>query len=66
MPRSVLKTMTYSLTHLSVAVCVAYLLSGDWRIALGIGLVEPAVQTLAYTVHERAWQQHGSAPLQPA
>ena len=49
------KTASYSLTHLTVAVAVAFALTQDWRIALGIGLIEPAVQTLAYALHERAW-----------
>lgn len=53
--RSVAKTVSYSLTHLVVAVSVAYALTGDWRIALGIGLVEPAIQTIAYAIHEKVW-----------
>ena len=53
--RAVAKTASYSLTHLVVAVSVAYALTQDWRIALGIGLIEPAVQTVAYAVHERVW-----------
>ena len=53
--REIAKTGTYSLTHLTVAVAVAYALTQDWRIALGIGLIEPAVQTVAYALHERAW-----------
>ena len=50
-----LKPLTYSLMHFAVAVCVAFALTGDWRIALGIGLVEPMVQTVAYILHEKAW-----------
>ena len=53
--RSVAKTASYSLTHLVVAVSVAYALTEDWRIAHGIGLIEPAIQTVAYAVHERVW-----------
>lgn len=53
--REIRKTASYSLTHLTVAVAVAYALTQDWRIALGIGLIEPAVQTMAYALHERAW-----------
>lgn len=60
MPRSLLKTLTYSLMHFTVAVAVAFALTGDWRIALGIGLIEPIVQTIAYTIHERAWERFGS------
>jgi uncharacterized membrane protein len=54
-PATVLKTATYGLTHLVVAMAVAFALTGSWRIALAIGLVEPFAQTLAYAVHERLW-----------
>ena len=52
---AVKKTATYSLTHLTVAVAVAYGLTQDWKTALGIGLIEPVFQTLAFAAHERAW-----------
>ncbi len=51
------KTVTYAVMHLVVAMAVAYALSGSWKVALGIGLIEPAVQTVAYTVHERFWRR---------
>lgn len=58
--RTLAKTTTYGLMHLSVAVTVAYVLTGDWRVALGIGIVEPMVQTVAYTLHERFWARRGT------
>lgn len=51
------KTMTYSLMHMVVAFLVAYAISLDWRVALGISLVEPAVQTVAYYFHEKLWSK---------
>ena len=57
MARHILKTMTYSLMHLSVAVTVAFALTHNWHAALAIGLIEPAVQTIAYTFHERVWER---------
>ncbi len=50
-----LKPVTYSLMHLLVAITLAYVLTRDWRIALGVGLIEPMVQTVAYMLHEKAW-----------
>lgn len=47
--------------HLSVAVTVAFVLTGDWRAALAIGLIEPFVQTFAYSFHEKAWEKTRSA-----
>lgn len=51
------KTTSYALMHFCVAVIVAYLLSGSWVLALSIGLIEPMVQTVAYSLHERGWQR---------
>ncbi|MEQ8227979.1 MAG: DUF2061 domain-containing protein [Rhodospirillales bacterium] len=55
MPRKLIKTGTYSVMHLVVAVTVAYALTRDWQIALGVGIIEPMVQTVAYTFHESVW-----------
>ncbi|MDX2237609.1 MAG: DUF2061 domain-containing protein [Hyphomonadaceae bacterium] len=55
--RTVAKTATYSATHFVVAASVAYALTGDWRVALAISLVEPLVQTVAYAAHEKAWER---------
>ncbi len=62
MSRAALKTLTYGLMHLTVAIAVAYAVTGDWRTALAVGLIEPAVQTVAYTFHERAWTKAGERP----
>jgi uncharacterized membrane protein len=56
-PLSLMKTSTYAVMHMSVAICVAYLLSGNWKIALAIGMIEPMVQTVFYFFHERAWHR---------
>lgn len=53
------KTASYSLVHLVVAVSVAFALTQDWRTALGIGLIEPVFQTIAFALHERAWARVG-------
>lgn len=50
-----LKTLTYGMMHMAVAVAVAYLISGSWVVAMGIGLVEPVVQTGFYYLHEHLW-----------
>ena len=42
-----------------VAIGVAYALSGSWAVALAVGLIEPAVQTVAFFFHERAWHRWG-------
>lgn len=49
------KTVTYGVMHFTVAVVVAYALTRDIRLALAIGTVEPLVQTLFFTLHDRIW-----------
>lgn len=60
MSRAALKTLTYGLMHLTVAIAVAYAVTGDWRAALAVGLIEPLIQTFAYNFHERAWARAGA------
>lgn len=41
--------------HFTVAFCVSYALTRDISIASALALIEPAVQTVAYFFHEKAW-----------
>ena len=49
------KTVTFAVTHFTVAFGVAYALTGDVVVGGAVALVEPAVNTLAYHVHEKVW-----------
>jgi len=51
------KTVTYGVMHLIVAILVAFAITRDWRIALAIGMVEPFFQTIAYSFHDRVWHR---------
>lgn len=53
------KTMTFAMVHFTVAFSVAYVISGDVLVGGAIALIEPAVNTLAYFFHERAWSRLG-------
>ena len=64
--RSIAKTLSYGTMHLTVAIAVAYALTGDWQVALGVGIVEPMVQTFAYTLHERLWSPKTRTEAQAA
>lgn len=55
------KTASYAIMHLFVAIAVAYALTLDWRKALAIGIIEPFVQTFAFTLHDRYWRQRGQS-----
>lgn len=52
---SLAKTGTFAAVHFAVAFSVAYLLTGSFGIASAIALIEPAANTVAYLLHERAW-----------
>lgn len=51
------KTMTYACLHVAVATMVAYALTGNLGVALGIGLIEPIVQTFVFAAHEWIWEE---------
>ena len=61
LPRSLkqvaLKTVTYGVMHFTVAVSVAFALTHDIRTALAIGMIEPLVQTVFFTLHDRIWSR---------
>lgn len=54
---TLLKTISYAAMHMIIAVTVAFLLSGSWKVALAIGMIEPLFQTVAFFFHERAWHK---------
>lgn len=60
--QSLIKTVTFALTHFTVAFTVAYLLTGDLLIGSLIAMVEPAINTVAYFFHEKLWaRRQGNA-----
>ncbi len=52
---SLIKTITFAVTHFTVAFTVAYVLTGDILIGSLIAMVEPAINTVAYFFHEKIW-----------
>lgn len=54
------KTISYYLMHMIVASGVAYAVTGSWRTALALSLLEPAVQAVAYFFHDKAWSRVGA------
>jgi uncharacterized membrane protein len=51
------KTISFALMHFSVAFGVTYALTGDVLIGSAVALVEPAVNTVGYHIHERVWER---------
>ncbi len=52
-----LKTTSYGIVHVAVATTIAYLLTGNLAVAVGIGLIEPIAQTGVFAVHEIIWRR---------
>ncbi|MDX1594049.1 MAG: DUF2061 domain-containing protein [Gammaproteobacteria bacterium] len=53
------KTATFAVVHFCVAFGVGYLMTGSVLVGGAIALVEPAVNSVAYHLHERAWVRFG-------
>lgn len=51
------KTFTFAIVHFTVAFSVGYILTGSIAMGSLLAIVEPAVNTVAFFFHERAWQQ---------
>ena len=48
-----LKTMTFAVLHFSVT----YVLTGDLLVGGLVATIEPAINTVAYFFHEKAWSR---------
>lgn len=55
MSNNLIKTFTFAVLHFMVAFSVTYLITGSWVLGGLIALIEPAVNTVAYFFHEKAW-----------
>jgi uncharacterized membrane protein len=51
------KTMTFATLHFGVAFSVGYVLTGSALIGGTIALVEPAINTVVFFFHEKAWRK---------
>ncbi len=52
-----LKTITFAIVHFTVAFTVTYLLTGSLVVGGAVALVEPAINTVVFYVHEKIWQK---------
>ena len=55
------KTVTFAITHMTVAFLVGWALTGSAAIGGALALVEPLVNTIAYFFHEKLWERRGAA-----
>lgn len=59
--RRLAKTGSYWVVHITVAVMVAWALTGNLAAAMAIGLLEPTVQAFVFYLHEWFWERKGRA-----
>lgn len=50
-----MKLVTYTSMHFTVAFTVAWVLTGDILVGGLVALVEPAINSVAYVLHEKLW-----------
>ncbi|MGF1631398.1 MAG: DUF2061 domain-containing protein [Kiloniellaceae bacterium] len=60
MSQDLVKTLTFATLHFSVGFGVTYLLTGSIAISTGVALIEPAVNTVVFFFHEKAWRSLGA------
>ncbi|ENX47069.1 hypothetical protein F886_00932 [Acinetobacter sp. NIPH 542] len=53
--RTLKKTFSYYIMHISVAMIVAYFVTGNIWMALTLSMLEPTVQAFAFFFHEKVW-----------
>lgn len=56
------KTFSYYLMHITIAMAVGYVVTGNIWMAITLSLLEPTVQAVAYFIHERIWEKKASQP----
>lgn len=50
-----IKTITFASVHFTIALSVAFVLTGDFLLGSLIAMIEPSVNTVAFYFHEYAW-----------
>lgn len=51
------KTITFAVMHFSIAFGVVYAMTGSLLLGGAVALIEPAVNTVAFYFHEKAWKR---------
>lgn len=56
--RTLKKTLSYYFMHITVAMLVAYVVTGNLIMAVTLSLLEPTVQAFAFFFHEKIWNRN--------
>ncbi|MBB6095897.1 putative membrane protein [Povalibacter uvarum] len=52
-----LKTVTFTTMHISIAFTVVYLMTGSVMVGGAVALIEPLCNSVGYFFHERVWER---------
>ena len=55
------KTVSWRLIATCITLLIALLLTGDIRVATGIGFLDMVIKTAGFYLHERVWANHVDA-----
>lgn len=64
--KQVQKTASFAVLHFITAFSVAWAMTGSMLIGGAVALVEPAINTVVYFVHEKFWQRRSAHTSPPA
>lgn len=51
------KTLSFAIVHFTVALTVGWIITGSFIMGSLIACIEPAVNTVAYAIHEHVWNR---------
>lgn len=52
-----IKTLSFAAVHFTVAFGVGYLMTGSLLIGGTMAMIEPAINTVAFYIHEKVWNR---------
>ena len=53
------KTLSFAAMHFTIAFSVGYAFTGSVLAGGAVAVIEPALNTIAFFLHEKAWQRLG-------
>jgi uncharacterized membrane protein len=56
------KTISFAVVHFCVAFTVGYVMTGSILVGGAMALVEPAINTVAFYIHEKVWTRLHTMP----
>ena len=64
--RTLKKTFSYYIMHISIAMLVGFVVTGNIWMAMTLSLLEPTVQAVAFFFHEKVWNKKQDNTTQTA